>query len=213
MAEEKQDTDEYKLYIDDMDTYAVEAKKVGVSVKDFLLERVGIEEDIVKELLKNWVPTLKIDSRKKAEVKPEEAINGLSENTPKENIPIEIVISKYFYLLITFLSFMPLLSFLVGGNATKEHLFDATFSLFVCGIIYYGLLNIKSWVRFLILFYAYWCLIFSFITFMSPAESANEALSKMSELLWFAFFAYQIIIFSRPKIKTYFRDKGITLVS
>jgi len=91
---------EYKQYLNDMDIYTTEATKADIDLEDFLLEKVGIEKDIVDQLMKNWVPKDKPENQPESETKEKKSIKNLDiKNKNKTELPI------IFKILLTFLGF------------------------------------------------------------------------------------------------------------
>ena len=80
--------DEYLEYLDDMDKYEAEAKRKGISTKDFLLENVGLEGTIVEDLLKAW--SLSGKKSKLLTENKEEQVKHSDSKLNKKNFLIEV---------------------------------------------------------------------------------------------------------------------------
>lgn len=78
--------------------------------------------------------------------------------------------------------------------------------------IYLGIKYRKSWVQTLVLFMAWIGLITSFLSMSNRSSNSQMIIGEVSHLLFGAFFAYQLYIFSKKSTKDYFNDAGATLI-
>ncbi len=91
-------SEEYGLHILNMPMYSEEAQKKNVPLKEFLSESIGIDEEVIKELLNNWDPEAKHEQIDIPPAKePQIEISQIAEQ--KENIGItnqekDILLSK-----------------------------------------------------------------------------------------------------------------------
>ena len=111
---------------------------------------------------------------------------------------------------------------LLGSLDTSIHLLKSAEMSYVlpCALfatvdflIYFGLRYRRGWVVTLLLIFAAYSCFASFIGALSPAENLKTLFAKIVVLLLLFFFAYNIMFFSKPRVRALFRDRGTLVFS
>ena len=122
---------------------------------------------------------------------------------------------KAFEVIYLLLFITSLLLFLAEVTFSPMFLANKTrveLLLTVCVLfgIYYGLRNIKNWVILLILLTGYWGLLNTFLKIVESQPTVIDFfVAKALGLLFFLFFAYQVLLFSKKETRDYFKTEGI----
>ncbi len=131
-----------------------------------------------------------------------------------EGLPWGLEITQFAYLI---LSLLGTLVFVGGLFLFDEIDFKFIWMGIIAGIfwlLFYGTWKIRNWVVTPILVFSSISLIPNLLTiFTTRPETAGELFVKSVSLVMAIFFLSQLYIFTRPKTKEFFREKGTTLVS
>lgn len=126
MEGNKLNSKEYELHFPNMPVYFKEAQKQGVPLKDFLCEKIYIDEEVIQELLKKWQPASE-DYQEEPPSLPLEEVYAIPAKVKKSRDPLAVV----FYLVGLVL---PVLSTLL---TQMFYLFETDFgSLIIFFLVY-----------------------------------------------------------------------------
>ena len=147
-------------------------------------------------------------------------------NTPNSysrgKLPWGLEITQFVFLLLSIVTttatlygsfvaiFIP--DYLDADRASR--LIESAFYAIVFCVLFYGTYKIKRWVVSLVLLFSVIGLFnhFIFIFTINPTDMI-QLFQKVFSILMAVFFLFQLYIFTRPKTREFFKERGTTLVS
>jgi hypothetical protein len=141
-------------------------------------------------------------------------IMGPKTQYKSHELPWGIEITQFVYLIF---SIFGTLGFLLGVFVSKN--LDYNFLwlgviVIIFWILFYGTYKIKRWVVTPVLVFSAFFVILGLFEIMAfHPTNYIEIAKKAVTILKTTFFLFQLYIFSRPKTKAFFKEKGTTIVS
>ncbi len=132
----------------------------------------------------------------------------------KNELPWGLEITQFVFLILSILCSISLALDVFDSEKLDLNSFYVGVKALIFWTLFYGTLKIRNWVVTPILVYSAYVLISNLLSILtSTPETAGEITQKAFTILLTIFFLFQLYIFTRPKTKDFFREKGTTLVS
>ncbi len=137
-----------------------------------------------------------------------------------DNVKIENRIRILRKIYVFFIAFPLLYAIAVAGSGLyvdtghfQRNLLELTLSSFVFSVTYWGLKKRREWVVLVVLFSSYMMLIANLVFIIAEGAPGTGALAqRFGAAPYVLFSAYQINLFSKKEVSSYFKDKGAVLI-
>jgi hypothetical protein len=112
-------------------------------------------------------------------------------------------------LLVVFVVLVALLGFVIGESHyifNHNNLHESIIGIFICVFIINGIIKVKCWVVDLVLWSSYYRIV-NVLFYKNISYS-----DVLGSIIMVIVLAYQIYVFSRNDVKSYFKDSGVLVI-
>ena len=132
----------------------------------------------------------------------------------RHELPWGIEITQFVYLIISLVITSGICVGLIISKEIDQRILWMSLAAIIFWVLFYGTYKIKSWVVAPILIVSVYYIFWGFLEIVNSKPNNYIELGKKAfSILWTTFFLFQLYIFSRPKTKAFFKDRGKTIFS